>query len=112
MKAFVTAFVTVCVLGMWLSISGCAGGARALPPLANDQNGAIYQLGAGDALKLTVFGEPDLSGTFKVSDNGAIVVPLIGQVAAQGLSVPELQKRLVLLLSQKAVKSPDVTLQI
>jgi len=101
-----------CGLGAWLMLTGCAGGARSLPPLPNDQNGAIYQLGAGDALKITVFGEPDLSGTFKISDNGAIVVPLIGQVAAQGLSVPELQKRLVLLLNQKAVKSPDVTLQI
>src|SRR3954464_5419261 len=104
--------VTACSIAVWLLVSGCAGGARALPPLPNDQGGALYQLGAGDALKLTVFGEPDLSGTFKISDNGAIVVPLIGQVAAQGLSVPELQKRLVLLLSQKAVKSPDVTLQI
>jgi polysaccharide export outer membrane protein len=98
------------LLGVLL-MTGCAGGARRLPPLPTDPVGA-YQLGAGDALKITVFGEPDLSGTFKISDNGVIVVPLVGQVAAQGLSVPDLQKKLTALLNQKAVKSPDVTIQI
>jgi polysaccharide export outer membrane protein len=80
--------------------------------LPNDQSGAVYLLGAGDSLRITVFGESDLSGTYKISDNGALVMPLVGQVPAQGLSVPELQKRLVGLLNVKAVKSPDVTIQV
>jgi polysaccharide export outer membrane protein len=93
-------------------LASCASPAGRLPALPNDQNGAIYLLGAGDSLRITVFGEADLSGTFKISDNGALVMPLVGQVKAQGLSIPELQKKLVSQLNVKAVKSPDVTIQI
>ena len=102
--------IPVCALSLLLA--GCASPSRRLPDLPNDQNTTAYLLGVGDALRITVFGEPDLSGTFKIADNGTLVMPLVGQVLAQGLSVPELQKRLVTQLNVKAVKSPDVTLQI
>jgi len=98
------------VVASWLA--GCASPSHGLPELPNDQAGAAYLLGAGDSLRITVFGETDLSGTFKISDNGALVMPLVGQISAAGLSVPELQKRLVSQLNVKAVKSPDVTIQI
>lgn len=111
MKSLMSAFMLgACVISTMLA--GCASSSRGLPELPNDQNGAIYLLGAGDSLRITVFGEPDLSGTFKISDNGALTMPLVGQVSAQGLSVPELQKRLATQLNVKAVKSPDVTIQI
>jgi polysaccharide export outer membrane protein len=101
----------VCVFGLtWLA--NCASSTHRLPDLPSDPATSVYLLGAGDALRITVFGEPDLSGTFKIADNGTLVMPLVGQVSAQGLSVPELQKRLVSQLNVKAVKSPDVTIQI
>jgi len=106
MKALVSAFA------LGLLLAGCASPSHRLPDLPSDQATGVYLLGAGDALRITVFGEPDLSGTFKIADNGTLVMPLVGQVAAQGLSVPELQKRLVTQLNVKAVKSPDVTIQI
>jgi polysaccharide biosynthesis/export protein len=94
-RARLHAFALGTLLCMSAFFTGCAGGTGSLPLLPNDQHGAVYLLGAGDSLRITVFGEPDLSGTFKISDNGALVMPLVGQVSAQGLSVPELQKRLV-----------------
>jgi polysaccharide biosynthesis/export protein len=104
----------VCAVGMFsvLVLTSCASSSNRLPALPNAQTGAVYLLGAGDSLRITVFGEPDLSGTFKISDNGALVMPLVGQVSAQGLSVADLQKRLVAQLNVKAVKSPDVTIQV
>jgi polysaccharide export outer membrane protein len=102
--------IHACALGLLLA--GCASPSHRLPDLPGDQTGTAYLLGAGDALRITVFGEPDLSGTFKIADNGTLTMPLVGQVAAQGLSVPELQKRLVTQLNVKAVKSPDVTIQV
>jgi polysaccharide export outer membrane protein len=101
-----------CTLGILLMLCACASNTGRLPALPNDPAGNVYLLGAGDSLRITVFGEADLSGTFKISDNGALVMPLVGQVAAQGLSVPELQKKLVGLLNVKAVRSPDVTIQV
>ena len=99
------------LLGIVVLIAGCAGASRGLPALPNEQS-AVYLLGAGDSLRITVFGEADLSGTFKIADNGTLVMPLVGQVPAQGLSVPELQKKLTGLLNVKAVRSPDVTIQV
>lgn len=100
------------LLGVLAALASCAGASRRLPALPNDPVGSVYLLGAGDSLRITVFGEADLSGTFKISDNGELVMPLVGQVQAQGLSIPQLQKRLVGQLNVKAVKSPDVTIQI
>jgi len=92
-------------------LCGCASGPAKLPQLAAD-GGTPYLLGAGDTLRITVFGEADLSGTYKVADTGSVVMPLVGEVPAQGLTVPELQRRLTERLGARAVKSPDVTVQI
>ncbi len=50
---------------------------------------AGYKLGTGDEVKVTVFGEPDLSGTFVVDGQGTITMSLIGQVEVVNLSVTE-----------------------
>jgi polysaccharide biosynthesis/export protein len=105
-------FLRLLALLLAVILVSCASPAQRLPVLPNDQNGAPYLLGPGDSLQVTVFGEPDLSGVFRISENGAIALPLAGQVSAQGLSVPDLQRRLVTVLGAKAVKSPDVTVQV
>ena len=40
----------------------------------------IYTFGSGDRVKITVYGETDLSGVFEVSGTGRIAYPLIGDV--------------------------------
>jgi polysaccharide biosynthesis/export protein len=45
-----------------------------------------YRLGTGDKLRLTVFNEPDLSGDFEIDSQGYVRLPLVGQVAAAGLT--------------------------
>jgi protein involved in polysaccharide export with SLBB domain len=40
----------------------------------------IYTLGSGDRVKITVYGETDLSGVFEVSGTGRIAYPLIDDV--------------------------------
>ncbi|WP_038496288.1 polysaccharide export protein EpsE [Collimonas arenae] len=51
-------------------------------------------LGAGDALKISVFGNPDLSLETKVSDAGNITFPLIGNVSVGGLSTADAEKKI------------------
>ena len=99
------------LLATLVLICGCASGPQRLPALPADTGGP-YLLGAGDSLKINVFGEVDLTGIYKVADSGGIVMPLVGNVPAMGLSVPDFQKRLTAVLNAKAVKSPDVTVQI
>lgn len=46
-----------------------------------------YPLGAGDAIRVQVFQNPDLTIEARVSENGFITYPLIGAVELGGLSV-------------------------
>lgn len=53
-----------------------------------------YLLSSNDKLKITVFGEDDLSGQFVVDASGNISMPLIGEVHAAGLSLRVLQRNI------------------
>jgi polysaccharide biosynthesis/export protein len=103
--------MTLLVMGALIGSAGCASTVSKLPDLPMDANGP-YKLGAGDSLKITVFGEEELSGIYNVADNGGVVMPLVGNVPATGLTLPELQRSLTERLNARAVKSPDVTVQI
>lgn len=46
-----------------------------------------YLLGPGDKLRITVFGEDDLSGEFEVDGAGRMSFPLVGEVVAGGRTV-------------------------
>lgn len=50
---------------------------------------AGYRMGGGDKLRMTIYGEPDLSGEFAVNGAGMVSLPLIGDVSARGLTVSE-----------------------
>ncbi|MEN9931429.1 MAG: hypothetical protein RIS17_2 [Pseudomonadota bacterium] len=45
-----------------------------------------YQLAPGDKLKVTVFDEPTLTGQYQVGVSGAITLPLLADVPAQGMT--------------------------
>ncbi len=55
---------------------------------------AEVPLGAGDVLKVSVYGNPDLSLETRVSEAGTITFPLIGQVNVGGLSVAAAEKKI------------------
>src|SRR4051812_28013286 len=46
-----------------------------------------YRLGTGDKVRVTVFGEPELSGEYDVDDSGFLRLNLVGQVKAAGLTI-------------------------
>ena len=51
-------------------------------------------LGAGDIVKLSVYGSPDLALETRVSESGNITFPLLGQVAVSGLAVAAAEKKI------------------
>ena len=52
-----------------------------------------YPLDSGDKLRIVVFGQEGLTNTYAVDADGNISMPLIGAVAARGLSKGELSRR-------------------
>jgi polysaccharide export outer membrane protein len=95
----------------FILLSGCTGSLGKLPDLGPDVV-APYVLGAGDTLQITVYDQADLTGSYRISDSGFPAIPIVGAIPAQGLTLDQLQKRLTERLDAKAVKSPDVTLQV
>lgn len=52
------------------------------------------RLGPSDIVDMRVFGVPEMSQELRVSNGGDIVVPLIGQIRAQGLTTSELEQKI------------------
>jgi len=73
---------------------------------------AVYRLGSGDNLRVTVFGEDSITGDYKVEGTGMISLPLIGNVMAGGLTVQELQDSIAQHLSQGFLLNPRVSVQV
>jgi len=71
-----------------------------------------YVVGEGDVLRITVYDHPDLSTTARISGEGTILFPLIGEVKVSGLSVSQLSERLAGLLSDGYIISPQVAIFI
>jgi polysaccharide export outer membrane protein len=65
--------------------------------------------GVGDTFDVRVFGEPDLSGTYKVGGEGNIDFPLIGVVHVQGLDPQGVSKLLAAKLRKDILRDPQVT---
>lgn len=71
-----------------LALAACATPGTDLPALPDGERTA-YRLGAEDKVRVTVFNDPRLTGEFRISDSGALALPLIGSVQAGGKTVPE-----------------------
>ncbi|MBO9557450.1 MAG: polysaccharide export protein [Caulobacter sp.] len=77
-----------------------------------DASVADYKLGSGDKVRLTVYGEPSLSGEFFVSSSGMTSLPLIGDVKAAGLTVREFQDAVQKALSDGYLRDPRVAAEV
>lgn len=64
--------------------TGCTTVGQAPPPVAPVAPRAVDALGPGDVVQIRVFREKDLEGSYRVSDDGTIVFPLIGTVKLVG----------------------------
>ena len=97
--------------GLGLVIAGCDAGHH-LPPLPDYQSGA-YRLGAGDLLRVLTFGEEQLTGEFRVSDQGTIALPLVGSVPASGKTGQQLETDIArALVKGDYLKNPHVTVEV
>jgi polysaccharide export outer membrane protein len=72
---------------------------------------AEYRLGSGDELRITVFGEADLTGQFRVGSQGTIAYPLVGDVHAEGLTLGEFTNAIQQALLEY-VRTPNVSVQV
>jgi protein involved in polysaccharide export with SLBB domain len=73
---------------------------------------ASYRLGPADRVRMIVFDEPNLSGEFIVNSNGALSLPLIGDVPAAGQRLEEVRSDIERRLAAGYFVKPRVSLDL
>jgi len=68
------------------------------------------ELGPGDVFDVRVYEEQQLSGTYRVSADGTISFPLVGQLATNGLTPTAVGKLLESKLSEGYLRNPHVSI--
>jgi len=96
-----------------VAVSALAACQPSLPLVPAEQVGKTYQLGTGDEVRVTTFGEKDLSGDFRVDDSGFVALPLVGPVTAEGLTTQALSGAIAQALKSKNLLSdPSVVVEV
>ncbi|HVZ30862.1 MAG TPA: polysaccharide biosynthesis/export family protein [Polyangiaceae bacterium] len=69
-----------------------------------------YTLGAGDTFEVTVYGEEDLSGKYRIAEDGTINFPLVGRIAVGGKPPGEIANSIqTALLEKNILRDPHVS---
>jgi polysaccharide export outer membrane protein len=69
-----------------------------------------YLIGPGDVLSISVYDNEDLTTKVRVSTAGTIVMPLLGQIEVQGVTVNAITDKLTRLLADGYLVNPQVNI--
>ncbi|HYE01530.1 MAG TPA: polysaccharide biosynthesis/export family protein [Alphaproteobacteria bacterium] len=99
-----------------LFLAACAGG-ESFPtvdaPMKVEGPAEGYRLEPGNRIRLTVFGESNLSGDFSLDPSGVLALPLVGNVPASGLDAATLAQRIGdLLKKNNYLQDPRVAVEV
>ncbi len=71
-----------------------------------------YKLGTGDRIKITVYGEKDLTMETTLNDDGVINYPFLGEIAVEGMTVKQLENKIYKNLKGDYLVNPNVHVSI
>jgi len=97
-------------LFLLLPAAGCAINARPATYLVETEG--PYALDTGDVVRVTVYGDEQLSESYRVDDSGAIAFPLVGPVPVRGDTTKTAAARIAAALSNGYMRSPDVAVEV
>jgi polysaccharide export outer membrane protein len=84
----------------------------AAPSLAQTPGSSGYRIGPKDLIEIKVFEVPELNIERRVSAEGTINLPLVGDVPVQGLTDVELADRIKAMLEAKLLQRASVAVQV
>jgi protein involved in polysaccharide export with SLBB domain len=71
-----------------------------------------YRLGSGDAIKISVYEEPELGLEVRLSDAGTVSYPFLGEIEVAGLTVGKLEATIREGLKGDYLVDPNVTVSV
>ncbi len=94
-----------------LLLAACDPGSG-LPPMSDYTPGG-YRLGGGDEVRIITFGAEQLSGKFRIDDQGDLAIPLLGNVHAAGTTPEQLASMLDEEFSKRnLLRNPSVSVEV
>jgi protein involved in polysaccharide export with SLBB domain len=97
------------------ALAACDGDSTPIVPMAAAGGGSpgdSNKLGPNDRLRITVFGQPTLTGEYTLDGNGVLAFPLIGNVPANGSTTIQLQQAITAKLQPDYMVNPNVSAEV
>ena len=114
-RSICLAVVRATLLSLAVLLGACSTGGNA-PWGDQNELGAfdsgMPKLAPGDRLRVTVFDEQELSGTYAVAGDGTVAMPLIGRVKASDATLEAFRGRLTARLASGYLKNPKVSVSV
>lgn len=109
-----TRIARICVLLMAGLFAGAMAYAQAANQSASNASAtAQYRLAPGDAIRVFVYQNPDLSLELRLTESGTVSYPLLGSIALAGMTVNQAEARIADgLRDGKFVNRPQVTVTV
>lgn len=98
------------LLLLLIPLAGCALNARPSNYLV--QSKGPYTLDTGDVVRVTVYGEAEMSKSYRVDDGGAVALPLVGAVAVRGKTTQMAAAIITSALADGYIREPSVAVEI
>lgn len=97
---------------MALVLAGCANKPKHSVAELQAAYSGPYRLDSGDQVRVSVFGQPDLTRIYPIDVGGNITMPLIGTVPARNRTPNHLASDIKFRLSQNYLRKPDVSVEV
>jgi protein involved in polysaccharide export with SLBB domain len=102
------------LLALFLSaaVVSCYGTPRKVSTGGTQGRTSEDRIGIDDVFDVRVYGEPDLTGSYRVANDGTIDFPLAGRLAVAGLRTGEIQALVVAKLRDGLLRNPQITVTV
>jgi polysaccharide export outer membrane protein len=101
-------YVRLMFLATAALVAGC--GATSARPVAIPPTEPAATLGPGDTFEVSVYGQADLSGKYRIAEDGTINFPLVGRIAVAGKAPGEIATTIQSDLGEKQIlRDPHVS---
>ena len=110
----VVAMLFACIAAaQWSGASPDPTAGKQPPPAQAIANrSSDYVVGAQDVLKVTVFDEPTMSGSYRVDTDGSFQYPMLGRLAVGGMRIREVEQLLKTRLEDGYIKRAQVAVDV
>jgi polysaccharide biosynthesis/export protein len=98
------------LLLMLIPLAGCALNMRPSTYLVETKG--PYSLDTGDVVRVTVYGEAEMTKSYRVDDGGAISLPLVGAITVRGLTTQMAAASITAALADGYIREPSVAVEI